>query len=253
MAFIFGAVVGSFVNVLIYRLPREESIVSPRSRCPACGHPIRAIDNVPILSWLILRGRCRDCGARISPRYPLVEALSGLLAVGLVSTFGLSPESFLFFALCAALLAVVFIDLDCQIIPDAISLPGIAVGLAASLFLDPGWPGYGLASSAIGAVGGGGLLFLVREGYWYLRRQEGMGFGDVKLLAMIGAWLGWRAVPMVLLLGSLSGALVGIGLMVRGGHDLKHAVPFGPFLVLGAYCYLFFGEELISWYLGLLG
>jgi leader peptidase (prepilin peptidase)/N-methyltransferase len=251
-AFLFGAVIGSFLNVVIYRLPAGQSIVRPRSRCPVCETPIAARDNIPLLSYLLLGGRCRSCRAPIPWRYPLVEGLSGLLCVALLATFGLTPTFFAYYAFAAALLVVTFIDIDHQIIPDEISLPGIPIGVALSFFIHPGWPGFGPQSALIGALAGGGLLYAVAEGYRRLRGIEGMGLGDVKLLAMMGAFLGWRALPLVLLVGSVTGALVGLGLMLAQGkaRDLKLAVPFGPFLVLGAYCYLFFGEDLIAWYLG---
>jgi leader peptidase (prepilin peptidase)/N-methyltransferase len=251
LALVFGAVVGSFLNVVIHRLPQGESLVRPRSRCPACKTPIRATDNVPILSFLILGGRCRSCRAAISWRYPLVEALSGLLCLALLATFGLTANFFAYFALAAALLAVAFIDLDLQIIPDSISLPGIPIGLALSFVLTPGWPDFGPRSAVLGMLVGGGLLFAVAEGYRLLRGIEGMGFGDVKLLAMLGAFLGLRSLLVVVLVGSVAGALVGLVLMVSAGRGMKYAIPFGPFLVLGAYCYLFFGEDLIAWYSGL--
>jgi leader peptidase (prepilin peptidase)/N-methyltransferase len=250
-AFVFGAVVGSFLNVVIHRLPRGESLVRPRSRCPGCGQPIRAVDNIPLLSFILLGGRCRACRARIPWRYPLVELLSGLLCTALLATFGLTPTFFGFFAFAASLLAVTFIDLDHQIIPDSISLPGIAVGLGMSFILRPGWPGYGPLSALLAALIGGGLLWGVAVAYRLVRGVEGMGFGDVKLLAMMGAFLGLRALPVILLVGSLSGAAAGLGLMLAAGKGLKQAIPFGPFLVLGAYCYLFFGEGLIGWYLSL--
>jgi len=251
--FLFGAVIGSFLNVVIHRLPHGESLVRPRSRCPFCHTQLRAADNIPIISYLILRGRCRTCRQPISARYPLVEAASGLLAVACLARFGPTPTAAAYFAFCAALLAVVFIDLDWQIIPDSISLPGIPVGLALSFFLTPGWPGFGPKNAALAALLGGGLLYGVAAAYRLVRGAEGMGLGDVKLLAMLGAFLGLRSLPVILLVSSVTGALVGLGLMLATGKDLKVAIPFGPFLVLGAYCYLFFGEEFIAWYLRLGG
>lgn len=251
LAFLFGAVIGSFLNVVIHRLPQGESLVRPRSRCPGCGEPIRASDNIPILSFLLLRGRCRHCQAPIPWRYPLVETLSGLLCTALLATFGLSLNFFAYFAFAAALLAVVFIDLDWQIIPDSISLPGIPAGIVLSFLLEPGWPDFGPKSALLAALIGGGLLWAVAAGYQWLRGVEGMGLGDVKLLAMLGAFLGLRSLPVILLVSSVTGALAGLGVMLATGRGLRAAIPFGPFLVLGAYCYLFFGEELIRWYLGL--
>ncbi|MFH0809554.1 MAG: prepilin peptidase [Pseudomonadota bacterium] len=249
--FILGAIIGSFLNVVIHRLPQGQSLVRPRSRCPFCQSQIRAADNIPILSFLLLRGRCRACGHAIAWRYPLVELLSGLLSVALAATFGITANYFAYFAFAAALLAVSFIDLDLQIIPDAISLPGIVVGLGLSFLLDPGWPGFGPTGNFLAALAGGGVLYGLAAAYQRLRGIEGMGMGDVKLLAMMGAFLGLRSLPVILFVGSISGALAGLGLMFATRQGLKHAIPFGPFLVLGAYCYLFFGEELIQWYLKL--
>jgi leader peptidase (prepilin peptidase)/N-methyltransferase len=243
--FVFGAVVGSFLNVCIHRIPNRASLAFPASHCPKCLHPVRPYDNIPILSYLLLRGRCRSCGVAISIRYPLVEMLGGIAAVSVVAGFGFSAYALLAFAFLASLIVITFIDVDHQIIPDAISLPGIGVGFAGSLLLDrPGW----LASLA-GIILGGGLLWVVAEGYYRLTGREGMGGGDVKLLAMIGAFLGWRAIPVTILIASLSGTLVGVILMLaqRGGRRM--AIPFGPFLAFGAICALFWGDALITWYL----
>ncbi len=246
-AFVFGAVVGSFLNVCIFRLPAEESIVFPPSKCPHCGTPIRPYDNVPILSYIVLRGRCRACAATISARYPLVEALTGFAGLACVWRWGSSVEALVAFAFLAALIVVTFIDLDHQIIPDVISLPGIAIGLALSLILDR--PGF--VNAAVGVLLGGGLLYAVAFAYEWWTGREGMGGGDIKLLAMIGAFLGWRAVPLTLLLASFSGSLVGVGVMIARRANSQVAIPFGPFLAAGAVCALFFGEALIHWYLGL--
>lgn len=243
--FVFGAVVGSFLNVCIHRIPSGESVAFPASHCPHCQAPIRPYDNLPILSYLLLRGRCRACATPISRRYPLVEMLGGIAAVAAVSRFGLNAEALLVFAFLAALIVVTFIDIDHQIIPDAISLPGIFVGFAAALvFGTPGW-----TASLAGILLGGGLLWGVAAGYEWLTGREGMGGGDIKLLAMIGAFLGWRAIPVTLLLASLFGTAVGVSLMLARGRDTKMAVPFGPFLAAGAVCALFWGEALIDWYL----
>jgi leader peptidase (prepilin peptidase)/N-methyltransferase len=245
--FVFGATVGSFLNVCIYRLPLHLSIAFPRSYCPACQTTIRAYDNVPILSYLILRGRCRVCGTEISPRYPLVEALTGITAVAAFLHFGWQPELAVAFAFLCALIVVTFVDLDHQIIPDPVSLPGIVVGfLAATVTGDPGWQ-----ASLAGILLGGGILWAVAEGYQRLTGREGMGGGDIKLLAMIGAFLGWRAVPVTLLIGSLSGTVVGLSLILFQRQDSRTPIPFGPFLALGAACALFYGDALIAWYLNL--
>jgi leader peptidase (prepilin peptidase)/N-methyltransferase len=245
--FVFGALVGSFLNVCIHRLPSDESIVFPGSHCPQCGTPIRPYDNIPIASYLVLRGRCRRCHARISPRYPIVELLGGLAALGAAATLGVTAHALLAFAFLCALIVITFIDLDHQIIPDAVSLPGIGVGLAAAIILgSPSW-----TASLAGILLGGGLLWGVAEGYYRLTGREGMGGGDIKLLAMIGAFLGWQAVPVTLLIASLSGTVIGVGLMLLRRGDRRTAIPFGPFLAVGACCALFWGDALIRWYLNL--
>jgi leader peptidase (prepilin peptidase)/N-methyltransferase len=245
LAFVFGAIVGSFLNVCIWRLPLGESVVSPPSHCPACGTTIRARDNIPLLAYLWLRGRCRSCGARISLRYPAVELLTGLAAVLLLYHFGPSPTLAAYGLFVGALIVITFIDVDHQIIPDVISLPGILLGV---IFSALGWA-VPLLNSVVGVLLGGGLLYLVAVGYHAWTGREGMGGGDIKLLAMIGAFLGWRGVLVTLLLGSFSGAVIGIVLIVARGGDSRLPIPFGPFLALGAACALFFGDALIRWYL----
>ena len=242
--FIFGAVVGSFLNVCIYRLPAGRSIVSPGSTCPHCDTPIRWFDNVPIASFLILRGRCRSCGGRISPRYPLVELLAGLVPVLVAHRFGLTPASAAYVVFIWALIAITFIDLDHQIIPDRISIPGTILGLILGATILPvGWTG-----SLLGAVLGGGLFYLIA-----VASRGGMGGGDIKLIAMIGAFLGWQAVFLTILISALAGSAVGIYMMAVRGKGRKHPIPYGPFLVLGAVVYLFYGSEIIGWYLGIRG
>jgi leader peptidase (prepilin peptidase)/N-methyltransferase len=245
LAFVLGAVIGSFLNVCIWRLPLGESIVYPPSHCPACNTQIRTRDNIPLLGYLWLRGRCHSCGARISLRYPSVELLTGLAAVVLLDHFGLSPTLATYALFVGALIVITFIDIDHQIIPDVISLPGIVLGVVCSALGD----GVPLLDSALGVLLGGGLLYLVAFGYHAWTGREGMGGGDIKLLAMIGAFLGWRGVLVTLLLGSFTGALVGIVLIVARGGDSRLPIPFGPFLALGAVCALFFGDTLIRWYL----
>lgn len=245
--FLFGAIVGSFLNVCIHRLPSDESVVFPASHCPHCRQPIRPYDNIPVLSYVLLRGRCRACGASISSRYPAVELLTGAAAVATVGALGISAHALLAFAFLCALIVITFIDFDHQIIPDAISLPGIGVGFAAALILgSPSW-----TASLAGILLGGGLLWGVAEGYHWLTGREGMGGGDIKLLAMIGAFLGWQAVPVTLMIASLTGTAIGIGLMLVRRRDRRTAIPFGPFLAVGAACALFWGDALITWYLGL--
>lgn len=246
-AFMFGAVVGSFLNVCIYRLPLEQSVVSPGSRCMGCGTAIRWYDNIPIMSWLMLRGRCRSCKAPFSIRYPLVELLTGLLAVLLFLKFGLSLSLVVMFLFCAALVVITFIDFDHQIIPDEISLPGIMVGFLSSFFL----PGHSWLSSLLGIVVGWGSLALIFYGYLWLTGREGMGGGDAKLLAMMGAFLGLQAVPFIIFASSLVGTVAGLSIMAAQRKDRHLAIPFGPYLALGAVLYIFCGPQLIQWYLQL--
>lgn len=246
-AFAFGAAMGSFANVLIHRLPMGLSIVSPGSRCPSCSAQIRWFDNIPIVSYFILGGRCRACRTTISPRYPLVEALSGLLFAAVVFRVGIQPATAALALFAWALVVITFIDLDHRIIPDVISLPGTMLGLAFSFV--PGFPRP--VDSAVGVAIGAGFLFLVLYAYEKIMGEEGMGLGDVKLLAMIGAFLGWQALPVTILVSSLTGSLVGVGYaLIKGESVRKFPVPFGPFLALGAIVHLFFGVEIIQWYLG---
>ncbi|OGR33190.1 MAG: peptidase A24 [Desulfuromonadales bacterium GWD2_61_12] len=248
LAFVLGSVIGSFLNVCIYRIPAGQSVVFPASRCPGCLAPIRWYQNIPVVSYLLLRGRCAGCRSRISARYPLVEALTGLLFVLVLHRFGLQWAVIVFWIFAAALVVITFIDIDHQIIPDVISLPGIVVGFLCTFALFPqGW-----ISSLLGILAGGGSLYVVAAGYEFFAKKEGMGGGDIKLLAMIGAFLGWKAILPVIFISSLLGSLVGVPLMLMKQADGKLAIPFGPFLAAGALIYLFWGRELIQWYLSLL-
>ena len=255
--FIFGAVVGSFLNVCIVRLPKEESVVSPPSRCPLCKTPIPFYDNVPLLSYVYLRGRCRFCGESISPRYIIVEFFMAVFSLLLFSRLGLGPSFFVNFILVAALIVVTFIDLDVRIVPDIISLPGVGLGLLSSI-AQYQWPIDRLSnlpspmSSLLGILIGGGSLLLVAWAYQFFTGIEGMGGGDIKLLAMTGAFLGWPSIPVTLFVASLSGSVVGLIFMLTKGVDSKYALPFAPFLCLGALFHLFFGNMLIAIYLPLL-
>lgn len=243
---LLGLILGSFYNVCIYRLPREESIVWPGSRCPRCRHPLSILDNLPLVSFLLLRGSCRYCHNPISYRYPLIELLNGLATVLLGWKFGLSWAFLQALLLFGALLVVSFIDLSHQIIPDVITYPGMVIGwVLSSLIGSPGW-----RSSLIGLLIGGGLLWLLAVGYEKIARKEGMGGGDIKLLAMIGAFLGWPGVLVTLLAGSFLGTLMGLGLILIWGKDRTTPIPFGPFLSSGAVIHLFFGQSLLNWYLG---
>jgi leader peptidase (prepilin peptidase)/N-methyltransferase len=244
VAGIFGTMIGSFLNVCICRLPNEESIVFPGSHCPQCQKPIRYYDNIPLLSYLLLGRRCRHCGAPISIQYPLVEGITGLSSFVLFIRFGPSWSYLIYFAFVAALIAITVIDLHHQIIPDVISLPGIAIGLLTSLIV----PQITFLNSLFGVLVGGGSLFLVATVYHWLFKREGMGGGDVKLLAMIGAFLGWKAVILTIFLSSLIGSVTGIILILIKGKDFKYAIPFGPFLSAGAVISFFYGERLIRWY-----
>lgn len=244
-AFVFGAVVGSFLNVCIYRLPKDESVVFPPSHCPNCDYRIRWYDNIPILSYLWLRGKCRGCGAPISLQYPLVELLNGLLTLALFLRFGPSFAFLLLFLFCCAMVVVTFIDLEHQIIPDSITLPGIVIGFAASFFI----PSHGWLNSLLGILAGGGSLLLVAYGYQFLTKRDGMGGGDIKLLAMMGAFFGWKAILFIVFAASLMGSVIGISIMLAQKKDSTLAIPFGPYLAGAAILYIFYGKRLIFWYL----
>lgn len=247
-AFLFGTAVGSFLNVCIYRLPKEESIVAPRSRCPACQSPIHALDNIPLISFALLRGRCRACGASIPWRYPLVEALTGILFALTVVRFGVTLQAAFLLTFLAGLIVISFIDLDHQIIPNVITLPGIPLGLLTGfLFRDPP-----LLDRLIGTLAGAGFLYLVLFYGGALYGQEAMGEGDLNLIAMVGAFLGWKAVIVTILVGCLVGSVLGLGLIALRRLGRRQHIPFGPFLSLGAVVALFWGDRLIAWYLRLL-
>jgi leader peptidase (prepilin peptidase)/N-methyltransferase len=239
ISIILGAMVGSFLNVCIYRLPKEESIVWPRSHCPTCKKMIRFYDNIPLISYLLLNGKCRYCKGSISLQYPLVEGITALSSFLLFLKFGPSLSYLFYFVFVAALIVITVIDLYHQIIPDVISLPGVGVGLLTSLII----PQITFFNSLMGILLGGGSLFLVATLYEWIFKREGMGGGDVKLLAMIGAFLGWKAVIVTILLSSLIGSITGILIMILKGKDFKYAIPFGPFLSLGAVIALFYAES----------
>jgi len=240
IAFVFGSIIGSFANVCIHRLPRRQSLVFPASHCPTCQQLLRPWHNIPLLSYLALRGRCAFCSTAISVRYPMVECLGGLLYVFLYHQFGFSVHSIVFILLATALLIVSFIDLQYKIIPDMITLPGIIAGIVASLLITP----VGVVSSIIGVVLGGGLFFLIA-----VISRGGMGGGDIKLIAMIGAFLGWQAVLITIFLGAFTGAVAGLTLMLLGKKGRKDMVPFGPFLALGALFAMVWGQDMLLWYL----
>ena len=231
----------------IYRLPLEESVISPGSHCRNCSTPLAWYDTIPLFTYLVRRGRCRICGARFSVRYFWVELLTAALAGLLVIQFGVTLATLGYFVFAAALVVITFIDVDYKIIPDVISLPGTLLGLLFSALS----PHLTFWESLIGAGLGAGVLLIVAFGYWAVTGREGMGGGDIKLLAMIGAFLGWRAIPFTLLLASCTGSVIGLAVMLRRRTDSKLVLPFGPFLAFGAGCYLFIGEVLIAWYLSL--
>lgn len=272
-AALLGLVVGSFLNVVIFRLPKmmerewrdqcadildggaspgdrpAYNLVVPRSRCPSCGHQVAAIENIPVLSYLVLKGRCADCGWRIPLRYPAVELLTGALSVLVVWKFGLGIQSAGALLLTWALVALAFIDFDTQFLPDSITLPFLWLGLAFNLtgtFAT-------IQASVIGAIAGYLVLWCVYHLFRLLTGKEGMGYGDFKLLAMLGAWLGWSALPLIILLSSLVGAVVGITMIALRGHDRNIPIPFGPYLAIAGWIALLWGGELLDAYLGVSG
>ncbi len=248
IAGLFGALIGSFLNVCIYRLPRQESIAWPGSHCPKCSHHIAWYDNIPILSYFALAGRCRHCTVRIPFRYPLVEILNALGYVGLLWFFGLSWTAAAYGLLYSALLVVAGTDLSHKIIPNAVTFPGIMVGLVSASTILP----LGFLNSVLGILIGGGILWFLAWASPYLFGKEGMGGGDIKLLAMIGAFLGWKPALMTIMVGSFLGSLVGVTLIAAQVIKREDYIPFGPFLVCGALVALFFGQPLLNWYQGLL-
>ena len=238
-----GLAVGSFLNVCIHRLPRRESLAWPASHCPHCQAPIRWRHNVPLLGYLVLGGRCADCRAPIPWRYPIVEAATGVLFAAHVPVFGPTGMCLVRIGFAAALLVLFAIDLEHRILPNRITMPGIIVGLICSVWLPPG-----IESAILGALVGGGTLYLLGEGYYRLRGDEGLGMGDVKMLAMIGAFLSWKATLLTLVLSSFVGALVGVAFIVSGRGGMKYALPFGTFLALGALASSLAGDPIIDWY-----
>ncbi|HBB95405.1 MAG TPA: prepilin peptidase [Blastocatellia bacterium] len=265
---VVGAIIGSFLNVVIHRLPREQSIVFPNSTCPKCRKAIKAYDNIPILSYLILRGRCRHCGVHISSRYPAVEALTAILFAAVTWHDGVSFALAFDLAFAASMVALVFIDAEHMILPNAITYPGIIFAIIARILLPylagpahfddlpqllnafPTLP-VGLVSiigAVIGALAGGGSLWLMGFLWEKLRGVEAMGFGDVKMMLMVGAFLGWRLTILTILLGALTGSIAGIVVMYRRGRNMQMMLPFGIFLGIGSIVSLLFGARIIAWY-----
>jgi leader peptidase (prepilin peptidase)/N-methyltransferase len=242
---VFGLCVGSFLNVCAYRLPLGESIVHPRSRCTSCGRTLTWLDNIPVLSWAVLGGRCRTCKQPVSWMYPAVEVVTALVFVITYLTYGLTLLSLVRVVFACALIVLFVTDLQHKILPNVITLPGIVVGFVCSVFLPPGW-----MSSLIGVAVGGGFLLAIAEAYYRIRGQEGLGMGDVKLLAMIGAFLGWKLVLLTLVFASFTGSLAGGVLIASGRGNMKYALPFGTFLAVGALFAATWGEPIADWYFG---
>jgi leader peptidase (prepilin peptidase) / N-methyltransferase len=243
-----GALIGSFLNVCIYRLPLGKSIVWPGSHCPSCGKAIEFYDNIPVLSYLWLIGRCRACRERISIRYPFVEAVNAAGYLAILWTFGPTWTTVLYALLFSALLVVAGTDLTHKIIPNVVTLPGIVLGLLGAATVLP----VGLLNALLGVAVGGGILWALAWASPYLFGKEGMGGGDIKLLAMIGAFLGWKPALLTIMIGSLTGSIIGISLIALRLMKREEYIPFGPFLVLGALLSMFFAEPMLDWYQGLL-
>ncbi len=247
LAAAFGLCIGSFLNVCIHRLPLGQSVVSPGSRCPKCGVAIRWFDNLPVLSYVLLGGKCRACRAPFSPRYLFVELITALIFAVTAAVFEPGPLLAVRLVFAAMLVALFFIDLEHQLLPDLITLPGLVMGLAASIWVPPG-----LTSSAAGAALGALILLAIRGAWKRATGVDGMGLGDVKMLAMIGAVLGWQQVWLVLFVASLTGAIVGVSMASMGRGSMKTRLPFGTFLAIAALLASWWGEPVIAWYVGLI-
>lgn len=250
--FILGALFGSFANVAILRMPKHESVITPGSHCYGCKKPVKFYDNVPILSWLILRGKCRHCGVKFSFRYCFVEILTACLFAGAFIKLGWSFYLLEILILILGLVIISFIDLDHFIIPDRISLPGIAIGLLGGLLN----PERSFIDSVLGMILGGGFLWSIAYVYFLMKKEEGMGGGDIKLLAWIGAILGWMSVPFIILVSSILGTIIGLSLIwkskgTENESTMKTVIPFGPYIALAAIIYIFGGESIGKWYINL--
>jgi leader peptidase (prepilin peptidase)/N-methyltransferase len=269
LAFLFGLIIGSFLNVCILRIPSGKSIVMPASACPKCGDPIRPYDNIPVLSYLILRGKCRKCKTPISPMYPLVEFLTGLLFLACYAVFGLTIEALKWAIFSAVMIVLVFTDLRERLLPDVVNYTGLALGLALSFFTKPTdgsalWlanhifefpppaPVLSFADALIGTALGSGLLWLVSEAYFRLRGREGMGLGDVKMMLMAGAFLGVKRTLLTILVGSVLGSVLGLAVILARRRDADYELPFGTFLGMAALLVVFFGTPVVNWYQSLL-
>ena len=243
---LLGLAVGSFLNVVIHRVPRGGSVLSPPSQCPGCGNQLRWFDNIPLLSWFFLRGRCRTCRTAISIRYPIIELLTMVVFLLHLSIFGWTVLMAVRVAFASAMVALFAIDLEHHLLPNVITLPGIAVGLILSLIVPPG-----IVDSILGTILGGGVLWAIGEAYYRYAGQEGMGGGDVKMLAMVGAFLGWKLVLVTLVLSSIAGSLIGVMVIAVKRGGMKYALPYGTFLALGALAASLMGDRIVAWYLGL--
>jgi leader peptidase (prepilin peptidase)/N-methyltransferase len=241
----FGALIGSFLNVCIHRLPLGASIVWPSSACPHCGRQLSWYENIPVLSYLALHARCRTCKAPIRFRYPLIEALTSAMFAGAWWYYGPGPLLASRLVFGCALIVLFAVDLEHHLLPNAITLPGIVVGFAFSLVAEPGW-----IDSLIGLLAGGGVLYLIAMVYYYVRHEEGLGMGDPKMLAMVGAFLGWKLTLLTLMVASLTGTVVGLSLIAVGRGSMKYALPFGCFLAVGAGISAVAGPHILGWYLG---
>ena len=244
LSIVFGFILGSFLNVCIYRIPLKKSIIKPSSFCPACGTTIKFYDNIPVASWLILKGRCRNCSSYISVRYPIVEIIAGIISLALFLRYGPTMSYFLYLTFILSLIVISFIDFDHMIIPDLISIPGIIIGFAASFLL----PDLKWAESLIGIIAGGGILFITAFMFEKLTGKEGMGGGDIKLLAMIGAWMGWKLLPVTILIAALTASIYGGLFILLSKKDSQTRIPFGPFLSYAAIVSFFFGNDIMIWY-----
>ncbi len=255
LASAFGLVVGSFLNVCIYRVPKGLSIVIPSSRCPSCNNPIKPWDNIPVLSYIFLMGRCRSCKAKISIKYPAVEFMNAVLYVTVLWRFGpdVSWPLLIYFIFVSSMIVITFIDLEYQIIPDGITLPGTVLALVfgSTILPDPfsRTDLLGFKVSIIGLLLGGGLFYMIRLVGTAVFKKEAMGGGDIKMMAMVGGLLGWKGVLFTTFLGSLLGSVVGVFLMIIKGRERVSQIPFGPYLALAAVLSLFFGQEILIWYL----
>jgi leader peptidase (prepilin peptidase) / N-methyltransferase len=269
IVFLFGLIIGSFLNVCILRIPGGKSIVLPSSACPKCGAPIRPYDNIPVLSWLMLRGKCRACKTPISPMYPIVELLTGLLFLACFYAFGLTPEALKWAAFAAIMVVLVFTDLRERILPDVVNFTGFGIGLAFSLFtkpidgtalwianhvfdFPPPTPVLSFVDAILGAAVGSGLLWIVSEGYFRLRGREGMGLGDVKMMLMAGAFLGVKRVLLTIFVGAVLGSVLGILFILVRRKGSDYELPFGTFLGAAALLVVFYGTPAVNWYQSLL-